>query len=101
MQSLASQIGFARNLEQVFKISPSIRGKFVAPFFTRYWQGAIVNDSTQFRTSAAYTRSAYSEAVSLSPLSRVKKLLSTMIFCTSLNLSDMSEDLRAWVDQVP
>jgi hypothetical protein len=97
-QSLASQIGFARNLEQVFKISPSIRGKFVAPFFTRYWQGAIVSECTQFRTSAAYTQRAYSEAVSLSPLVRVKKLLANMVFCTNLNLS---EDLRAWFDQGP
>jgi hypothetical protein len=98
LQSLANQIGFARNLEQAFKISPSIRGKFVAPFFARYWQRAIVEDSTQFRTSAAYTQRAYSEAVSVSPLTRVKKLLATMVFCTNLNLS---EDLGAWLDRTP
>jgi hypothetical protein len=98
LQSLVSQIGLARTLEQVFKISPSIRGKFVAPFFTRYWQSAIVSDFTQFRTSAAYTQRAYSEAANLSPLIRVKKLLATMVFCTNLTLS---EELRDWLDQAP
>jgi len=97
LQSLVSQIGLARNLEQVFKISPSIRAKFVAPFFTRYWEKTVQSSPEQFRTSATYTQKAYSEAASLSPLTRVKKLLSTMIFCTNLNLSDMSEDLRAWL----
>jgi hypothetical protein len=97
LQSLASQVGLARNLEQVFRVSPSIRAKFVAPFFTRYWEKAIQSSSEQFRTSATYTQKAYSEAASLPPLARVKKLLSAMIFCTNLNLSDMSEDLRAWL----
>ena len=60
-----------------------------------------MTDSTQFRTSAAYTQKAYSEAASLSPLIRVKKLLSTMVFCTNLNLSGLSEDVRAWFDQAP
>ena len=98
LQSLASQIGLARTLEQAFKISPSIRGKFVTPFFTRYWQRAIVSDFTQFRTSAAYTQKAYSEAANLSPLIRVKKLLATMVFCTNLILS---EELKAWLDHAP
>ena len=40
LQSLVFQIGLARTLEQVFKSSPSIRAKFVAPLFTRYWQGS-------------------------------------------------------------
>jgi hypothetical protein len=97
LQSLASQVGLVRNLEQVFRVSPSIRAKFVAPFFTRYWEKAIQSSSEQFRTSATYTQKAYSEAASLPPLARVKKLLSAMIFCTNLNLSDMSEDLRAWL----
>ena len=96
LQSLGSQIGLARNLEQAFKISPSIRAKFVAPFFTRYWQGAVLSDSEQFRTSAAYTQKAFSEAASLPPLVRVKKLLTAMVFCTNISLP---EDLRAWLDQ--
>lgn len=98
LQSLGSQVGLARNLEQTFKISPSIRAKFVAPFFTRYWQGAVLSESVQFRTSAAYTQKAFSEAASLPPLVRVKKLLTTMVFCTNLSLP---EDLRAWLDQDP
>jgi hypothetical protein len=97
LQSLASQVGLARNLEQVFRVSPSIRAKFAAPFFTRYWEKAIQSSSEQFRTSATYTQKVYSEAANLLPLARVKKLLSAMIFCTNLNLSDMSEDLRAWL----
>jgi hypothetical protein len=97
LQSLVSQIGLARNLEQVFRISPSIRAKFVAPFFTRYWEKAVQSSPEQFRTSAAYTQRAYSEAASVPPLTRVKKLLATMVFCTNLNLSDMAEDLRAWL----
>jgi len=98
LQSLASQISLARTLEQVFKISPSIRGKFVAPFFQRYWQGAIASDSSQFRTSAAYRQRAYSETASLPPLIRVRKLLAAMVFCTNLTLT---EDLRAWLDGAP
>ncbi len=69
----------------------------MAPFFTRYWEKAVQSSPEHFRTSAPYTLKAYSEAASLSPLTRVKKLLSAMIFCTNLNLSDMSEDLRAWL----
>ena len=97
LQSLVSQIGLARSLEQVFRISPSIRAKFVAPFFTRYWEKAVQSSPEEFRTSAAYTQRAYAEAVSVPPLARVKKLLATMVFCTNLNLSDMAEDLRAWL----
>jgi len=96
LQSLGSQIGLARTLEQVFKISPSIRGKFMAPFFVRYWQAAIASNVGQFRTSAAYTQKAYSEAASLPPLIRVKKLLATMVFCTNLSLPP---DLSAWLDE--
>ena len=68
------------------------------PLFTRYLAGAIVSYFTQFRTSAAYTQKAYSEAASLSPLIRVKTLLATMVFCTNLILS---EELRAWLDEAP
>jgi len=96
LQSLVSQIGLARNLEQVFKISPSIRARFVAPFFTLYWQRAISSNPEQFRTSAAYTQKVYIEVASLLPLVRVKKLLNTMVFCTKLSLPD---DLRAWLDE--
>jgi hypothetical protein len=95
-QSLVSQISLARTLERVFKISPSIRAKFVAPFLTRYWQAAIASNAGQFRTSAAYTQKAYSEAVALPPLVRVKKLLATMVFCTNLTLPT---ELSAWFDE--
>jgi hypothetical protein len=95
-QSLVSQIGLARNLEQVFKISPSIRTKFVAPFFTRYWQEATSTESVRFRTSATYTQKAFSEEASHPPLVRVKKLLARMVFCIGLTLS---EDLRAWLEE--
>jgi hypothetical protein len=96
-QSLVSQIGLARTLDQLFKISPSIRAKFVVPFFASYWKKAVQSSPEHFRTSATYTEKVYLEAASLSPLTRVKKLLRAMVFCTNLNLSDMSGDLRAWL----
>jgi hypothetical protein len=95
-QSLVSQIGLARNLGQVFKISPSIRANFVAPFVTRYWQEATSKESVQFRTSATYTQRAFSEEASHPPLVRVKKLLARMVFCIGLTVS---EDLRAWLEE--
>jgi tetratricopeptide (TPR) repeat protein len=96
LQSLSSQIGLARNLEQVFKISPSIRAKFVAPFFARYWEGAISLNPEQFRTSFAYTQKKLSEIASLPPLVRTKQLLASMVFCTNIRLP---KDLSDWLDQ--
>jgi hypothetical protein len=95
-QSLSSQIGLARDLERLFKSSPSIRTKLLAPFYFRFWEEVIKSNSEQFRTSATYTQRAYSEALSAPPSARLKRLLSSMAFCTVLTIPS---DLRLWLDE--
>jgi len=94
-QSLGSQVSLFRDLEKMFRISPSIRTKLLAPFFVRFWEEAIKSSPNEFRTSAAYTQKAYLEVMSMPPAVRVKKLLALMVFCTGLSLR---ADLQAWLD---
>jgi hypothetical protein len=94
-QSLALQIALARDLEKLFETKLSIRFKIILPFFERYWSNATTSRSTIFRTSAAYARKSYDEAV-LKPVSvRLKELFQSMVFCIGLSLP---VDLQKWLD---
>src|SRR5207245_10733393 len=94
-QSLHSQIAFAKDLERVFAMSPSIRHKLIEPFFVRFWGDATNRGSTDFRTSAAYTSKSYSEVADSPEVVRLKKVFASMVFCLGLSLP---EDLKNWLD---
>jgi tetratricopeptide (TPR) repeat protein len=94
-QSLHSQIAFAKDLERVFAMSPSIRHKLIEPFFLRFWGDATNRGSTDFRTSPAYTSKSYSEAAASPEVVRLKKVFASMVFCLGLSLP---EDLKSWLD---
>lgn len=96
-QSLYLQIKVAKDLEQLFKVSPSIRHSILEPFFVRFWMDAVSQGSTEFRTAAAYTSKSYAEAASGPTPKRLKRIFASMVFCTGLSVP---EDLKTWLDAV-
>jgi hypothetical protein len=95
LQSLTFQLRMAADLQKLFACQPSIRLKVIMPFFERFWADAVATGSANFRTAAAYTERSYREAVGASVKVRLKKLLSSMVFCTGLSVQ---HDLRQWLD---
>lgn len=93
-QSLTNQVRLAKDLTACFKNSPSVYCKIVTPFFVRFWRNAIESESIIFRTSAAYTRKSYEEALKEPIGLRLKKILSSMVVCVGLPLPN---DLRLWL----
>jgi hypothetical protein len=96
LQSLATQIKLAMDLERIFGTKPSIKHKILYPFFEKYWDKAITNGSTSFRTAAVYTRRSFNEARMNPAHAKLKVVFRSIVFCTGLSLP---RDLQDWLDQ--
>ena len=94
-ESLYSQIWLVRQMEQGFRLHPSIIREVEAPFFIRYWDRACSRSGFEFSVRPSYAKQQVDSAEK--SFSGLRRLLKEMRFCLGTPLPD---DVMAWLDRV-